>query len=228
MSLIFNFIELLFVNMNYFKKTILILMVCFFVISQSTHSFAKKSSFTSFLSTDGGISLDNLKNCINNDLANNFGNLCQRVFTFIDKNCDSKIPSPGLLNKKDKNLINEINNKILDLKRMINYQDLNSYVKEVINFSFNSNKYFNDEEPWKLKKTNTERMNTVLYCILNQIKSISILLYPIMPGSMKNTLNRLGVSENNINLNQVENFKLLKSGSIIIKGSILFEKIDSE
>ena len=180
------------------------------------------------LGNDGSISLDNLKNCINNDLANNFGNLCQRVFTFIDKNCDSKIPSPGLLNKKDKNLINEINNKILDLKRMINYQDLNSYVKEVINFSFNSNKYFNDEEPWKLKKTNTERMNTVLYCILNQIKSISILLYPIMPGSMKNTLKRLGVSENNINLNQVENFKLLKSGSIIIKGSILFEKIDSE
>ena len=182
------------------------------------------------LGNDGSISLDNLKNCINNDLANNFGNLCQRVFTFIDKNCDSKIPSPGLLNKKDKNLINEINNKILDLKRMINYQDLNSYVKEVINFSFNSNKYFNDEEPWKLKKTNTERMNTVLYCILNQIKSISILLYPIMPGSMKNTLKRLGVSENMLLLvwNQVENFKLLKSGSIIIKGSILFEKIDSE
>ena len=93
---------------------------------------------------------------------------------------------------------------------------------------FLTNKYINDEEPWKLKKTNTERMNTVLYCILNQIKSISILLYPIMPGSMKNTLKRLGVSENNINLNQVENFKLLKSGSIIIKGSILFEKIDSE
>ena len=44
------------------------------------------------LGNDGSISLENLKNCINNDLANNFGNLCQRVFSFIDKNCNSKIP----------------------------------------------------------------------------------------------------------------------------------------
>ena len=43
------------------------------------------------LGNDGSISLENLKNCINNDLANNYGNLCQRVFSFIKKNCNNKI-----------------------------------------------------------------------------------------------------------------------------------------
>ena len=44
------------------------------------------------LEMTGNVSLENLKNCINNDLANNYGNLCQRVFSFINKNCANKIP----------------------------------------------------------------------------------------------------------------------------------------
>ena len=44
------------------------------------------------LGNDGSISMNNLKNCINNDLANNYGNLCQRVFSFIKKNCNNRIP----------------------------------------------------------------------------------------------------------------------------------------
>ena len=123
------------------------------------------------LGNDGSISLENLKNCINNDLANNFGNLCQRVFSFIDKNCNSKIPSLDKFTDKEEELSNDIIKKLPKLKEMMDNQELNSYIKEVIKFSFNSNKYFNDLEPWKLKKTNLERMNTVLYCALNQIKS---------------------------------------------------------
>ena len=68
---------------------------------------------------------------------------------------------------------------------MMNNQDLNNYVKEVIDFSFKANKYFNDLEPWSLKKSNPERMNTILYTVLNQIRSISILLNPIIPNSTK-------------------------------------------
>ena len=180
------------------------------------------------LGNDGSISLENLKNCINNDLANNYGNLCQRVFTFVEKNCNSKIPSPEKFETRDNELINEITKKLPELKKMMDNQELNSYVKEVINFSFNSNKYFNDLEPWKLKKTNTVKMNTVLYCILNQIKSISILLYPIMPNSINKIINLLGLKTKDINLAAVENTKLLKPGSLIKKSDILFKKIESD
>ena len=57
------------------------------------------------LGNDGSISMQNLKNCINNDLANNYGNLCQRVFSFIKKNCSNKIPKPNKLNDSDLKLL---------------------------------------------------------------------------------------------------------------------------
>ena len=178
------------------------------------------------LGNDGSISLKNLKNCINNDLANNFGNLCQRVFSFVEKNCNSKIPKSGKFEKIDKDFQNELIDKIPSLIKMMDDQKLNSYIKEVINLSFNSNKYFNDLEPWKLKKSNLNRMNTVLYCILNQIKSICILLYPIMPESTEKTLDTMGIKKVDILLKQIGNTKLLKEGQIIKKTQILFKKIE--
>ena len=60
------------------------------------------------LGNDGSISMENLKNCINNDLANNYGNLCQRVFSFIKKNCSNKIQDPKILTKEDNKLLNAI------------------------------------------------------------------------------------------------------------------------
>ncbi len=180
------------------------------------------------LGNDGSISLLNLKNCINNDLANNYGNLCQRVLSFIEKNCESKIPQPGKFEKIDVDLSEDITKKLPKLIEMIDNQDLNTYIKEVINFSFKSNKYFNDLEPWKLKKTNIKRMNTVLYCILNQIKSISILLFPIMPNSVEKTISSLSLTKKNIFLDEINNQNLLKPGNIIKKGEILFKKIESD
>ena len=180
------------------------------------------------LGNDGSISLENLRNCINNDLANNFGNLCQRVLSFVEKNCNSKIPSPEKFENRDNELVNEIIKKIPKLREMMDNQELNSYVKDVISFSFNSNKYFNDLEPWKLKKTNLGRMNTVLYCILNQIKSISMLLYPIMPNSIEKTIGLMSLKKEDISLTGVENSMLLKPGNAIKKGDILFKKIENE
>ena len=180
------------------------------------------------LGNDGSISLLNLKNCINNDLANNYGNLCQRVLSFIEKNCESKIPQPDKFEKIDMDLSEDITKKLPKLIEMIDNQDLNTYIKEVINFSFKSNKYFNDLEPWKLKKTNIKRMNTVLYCILNQIKSISILLFPIMPNSVEKIISSLSLTKKNIFLDEINNQNLLKPGNIIKKGEILFKKIESD
>jgi methionyl-tRNA synthetase len=64
------------------------------------------------LGNDGNVSMKNLKNCINNDLANNFGNLCQRVFSFIEKNCEGKLPKPSNLAVEDINLINNLVKKV--------------------------------------------------------------------------------------------------------------------
>ena len=96
--------------------------------------------------------MENLKNCINNDLANNYGNLCQRVFSFIKKNCNNKIPMKDNLNENDIKLISNIKDNLPYLINLINNQNLNEYIKTVVKFSFEANKYFNDSEPWVFKK----------------------------------------------------------------------------
>ena len=78
--------------------------------------------------------MQNLKACINNDLANNYGNLCQRVFSFI-KNCNNKF-KPDNLNNEDLTVINNIKDNLKKLTDFINKQNLNEYIKMVVKFFF--------------------------------------------------------------------------------------------
>ena len=180
------------------------------------------------LGNDGNVSLDSLKNCINNDLANNFGNLCQRVFSFVSKNCNSEIPPCNIFYKEDELILNNLIKKIPYLQNAMNNQDVNIYIKEVINFSFDANKYFNDLQPWALKKNNLERMNSVIYTILNQIRSISILLSPIIPQSSNKILSILNINDNDRTIKKILDIKFLKSGSKIKKTDILFKKVEDD
>jgi len=180
------------------------------------------------LGNDGSISLGNLKNCINNDLANNYGNLCQRVFGFIKKNCGNKIPLSSKLNEADKKLLNNLKNSLPKLISLMNNQELNVYIKTVVNFSFDANKYFNDSEPWALKKENPERMNAILFTIVEQIKNISILLNPIIPNATNKVLTMLDISNENISIDKINDNTILKYEKEIGNLEILFTKIEND
>jgi len=180
------------------------------------------------LGNDGNISMENLKNCINNDLANNFGNLCQRVFSFIEKNCAGKLPIPNDLQKEDSDILNNLVNKVPELISLMNNQDLNNYIKEVVNFSFNANKYFNDLQPWSLKKTNIDRMNTILFTIVCQIKNISILLNPIIPISSDKILDIMNLKKDDKTILAINNNDIFNHNLEFKKTSILFKKIEDD
>jgi methionyl-tRNA synthetase len=180
------------------------------------------------LGNDGNISMLNLKNCINNDLANNFGNLCQRVFSFIERNCSGKLPTPNKLEDIDINLIENLTNKIDELVDDMNKQDLNNYIKKVVDFSFNANKYFNDLEPWALKKTNVKRMNSILYTIVTQIKNISILLSPIIPISSDKILDIMNLKKEDRLLKSIINKNIFNHNLAFQKTKILFKKIEND
>ena len=180
------------------------------------------------LGNDGSISMINLKNCINNDLANNYGNLCQRVFSFIKKNCNNKIPQGNNLEKSDLKLINNIKGNIPKLIDFINNQNLNDYIKMVVSFSFEANKYFNDSEPWSLKTKNPLRMNNILYSITEQIKNISILLHPIIPISTKKVLDTINISDKDILLKNIEKENFIDNTKELKEIDILFRKIEND
>ena len=178
------------------------------------------------LGNDGSISLDNLKNCINNDLANNYGNLCQRVFTFLKKNCENKIPKNNILSSEDKALTNKLKNNVKKLNELISKQELNVYIKKVIEYSFDSNKYFNDSEPWTLKKIDKKKMESVLYSIVEQIKNISILLLPIIPNSSNKILDIINVNNDLRVISEINNSAGLNHDKELGNIEILFKKVE--
>jgi methionyl-tRNA synthetase len=180
------------------------------------------------LGNDGSISMENLKNCINNDLANNYGNLCQRVFSFIKKNCNNKIPSKKTFRKEDEKLLNNLQDDIPNLIELMNNQNLNEYIKKVVKFSFDANKYFNDLEPWVVKKNDLERMNMILYTIVLQIKNISILLNPIIPNSTSKILNIININNDQIKIKNIFNHDLFNHEKDLKNLEILFTKIEND
>jgi methionyl-tRNA synthetase len=176
--------------------------------------------------TDGNISLNSLENCINSDLANNYGNLCQRVFAFIKNNCSNSIKKNTNISQSDKKIIKQTFDLTKNLRDLIENQDLNNYIKSVINISFLTNKYINDEEPWKLKKDNIKKMNNILHLALEQIAKISILLNPIIPLATDKVLEALNIKSELRNNSFLDGKKIIPDKINIRPLNILFKKIN--
>jgi len=176
---------------------------------------------------DGNISQEKLEDCINSDLANNFGNLCQRVSAFVVKNCDSKIPKEIKFEKDDMKMLNEYSQNLDNLRSEIDDQNINYYINYIVNRLFEANKYFNDQEPWK-KKGDVIRLNTIVYTTLEIVRKVTFLLYPIIPQSCLKVLKIFNLKEKDIIFESIGNNEFLKKGSVINKIDILFNKIEKE
>jgi len=176
---------------------------------------------------DGSISKDRLEDCINSDLANNYGNLCQRVTAFAEKNCASKIPVISEFNADDLTMLNKFTQNLTTLRNEIDNQNINFYINFIINALFEANKYFNDQEPWK-KKDDKKRLNTIVYTSLEMIRKISFMLYPVIPDTVKKVLTIFNLKTEDINFESIGSHDFLKSGENINKINILFKKIEKK
>jgi len=174
---------------------------------------------------DGNISQERLEDCINSDLANNFGNLCQRVTAFAIKNCDSLVPKDIEFQNDDLIILNKYKDNLEKIRKKVDNQDINFYIEYIVNSLFEANKYFNDQEPWK-KKDDLTRLNTIVYTTLEIVRKISFLLFPIIPQSSLKALKIFDLSENDIMLSTIENNEFLAKGNKINKIDILFKKIE--
>ena len=174
---------------------------------------------------DGNISQEKLESCINSDLANNYGNYCQRVVSFNEKNSNLTIPKNSSFNQDDLNLLDRFKNNFDKLTDCIDNQDLNFYMNFVVESLFAANKYFNDQEPWN-KKSDTLRLNTIVYVSLEIIRKISIMLYPVIPSSALKALKIFNIKEKDLKFDSIKNHNELIVNKKINKIDILFKKID--
>ena len=176
---------------------------------------------------DGNISQERLEDCINSDLANNFGNLCQRVSAFVIKNCDSKVPEKIKFENDDIKILDEYSHNLDKLRSEIDNQNINYYIDYIVNRLFEANKYFNDQEPWK-KKDDKIRLNTIVYTTLEIVRKVTFLLYPIIPQSSLKALKIFNLEEKDVIFQSIGNNEFLEKGSVINKIDILFNKIEKE
>ncbi|WP_173087792.1 methionine--tRNA ligase [Devosia sp. 1635] len=144
---------------------------------------------------DGDYSNEKLVNRVNADLANNLGNLAQRSLSMINKNCDGKVPAVGHATAADEALEREVGEAIQTAQKAMDEQLVHEATGAIMAALSSANNYFAAQEPWALKKTDPERMGTVLYRTADTVRRLAIPMLAFVPGSAAKLLDQLAVPE---------------------------------
>lgn len=142
---------------------------------------------------DGSYSHEGIVARINADLANDLGNLAQRSLSMINKNCDARVPHKAALAAADLELLGAAYGLLEDCRRQIDLQQISRALDAIWKIVADANRYFAGQEPWALKKTDPERMQTVLWTTAETIRVVAILAQFVMPDSAAKLLDLLAV-----------------------------------
>jgi len=142
---------------------------------------------------DGNYSRDGIVQRINSDLANDLGNLAQRSLSMIAKNCEGSVPKPGEFTAADQTILAAADAALARVEEAIDDFAIHRALEIVWSVVADANRYFAGEEPWSHKKTNPQRMATILYATAEVTRQIAILVQPVMPESAGRLLDQLAV-----------------------------------
>jgi methionyl-tRNA synthetase len=142
---------------------------------------------------DGNYSHEAIVARINADLANDLGNLGQRSLSMIARNCDGRVPQPATLTDADRDLLDEVDGLLASARTHMTHFALHQVLAEIWRIVGEANRYFASQEPWTKRKTDPDRMNTVLYVTAEVLRSVAILAQPAMPSAMATLLDLLGI-----------------------------------
>ena len=144
---------------------------------------------------DGDFSHRAMVNRMNGELANDYGNLAQRVLSMIAKNGGGKVPAPGALTGADEGLLAEAHELIVQVRESMDVQAFHTVLEAIWGVVRAANGYVDQEAPWKLAKEDIERMGTVLYVLAETIRHLALLTQPFMPDASARILDQLAVPE---------------------------------
>lgn len=137
---------------------------------------------------DGSYSEEAIATRINSDLANGIGNLASRSLSMIVKNCDGKIPDCGPLTDADRTMLASADALHAITREEMGKLMIHRALTAIIAVVSEADRYFAGEAPWALKKTDPQRMGTVLYVTAEVVRQIAVLLQPFMPASSSKLL----------------------------------------
>jgi len=175
---------------------------------------------------DGDFSKKSLQRRINNDLANDLGNLVQRVLTIINKNLDGKLTKIKQIKENDKNIYKYPTELLIKIEKNYEKQEFHKVIENIWKLISEANKYVDESAPWQLIKTDRERAGDVLNILVVVIAKIAIFLTPIMPNTSENILNKIGLSIKNLSMEFIGKDNFLNIDHKIKKPEIIFQKIE--
>ncbi|MGI6244405.1 MAG: methionine--tRNA ligase [Pseudochelatococcus sp.] len=144
---------------------------------------------------DGSYSHEAIVNRINADLANDLGNLAQRSLSMIAKNLDGVLPAPGSLDEADRTLLAATDALIGKARAAMADLAIHTVLNDVWAVVADANRYFAAQAPWALRKTDPERMGTVLYVTAEVLRQVAIFARIATPDAAARLLDLLAVPE---------------------------------
>ena len=162
----------------------------------------------------------------NSELVAIFGNFINRVMVLTQKYYNGKVPSMGELNAADKAALTKMKEFPSLMEKEIEHYHFRAYSQEVMNLARLGNKYLADQEPWKLIKTDPERVETIMFTALQITAGLSILSEPLLPFTAQKMMDMLQLKATWEDVISEE--PLLVPGHLLQKSQLLFEKIEEE
>jgi methionyl-tRNA synthetase len=147
--------------------------------------------------SDGDFSHRAMVGRINGDLANDFGNLAQRVLSMIARNCAGRIPQPGALTDDDDALLAAAGALLLRVRAAIDRQAFHQALIALWEVVAAANVYVDRQAPWALRRTDSARMQTVLWVLAETLRHLGTLSQPFVPGAAARLLDQLAVPAGN-------------------------------
>jgi methionyl-tRNA synthetase len=142
---------------------------------------------------DGDFSRRAVVGRINGDLANDFGNLAQRVLSMVQSYCGGKLPEPGAFKAADENLLASARGLIAKARVEMAEPAFHRALETIWQVVGAANRYVDEQAPWTLRKTDTVRLGTVLYTLAETIRHLAILAQPFVPEAAAKLLDQLSL-----------------------------------
>ena len=162
----------------------------------------------------------------NSELVAVLGNFVNRALVLTKKYYDGVIPERGTLTEYDEATIEELQKIKASLECNIEHYHFREALKDAMAYSRIGNKYLADTEPWKVVKTDPERVKTILNIALQITANTAIAIEPFMPFSAEKMLKMLAVDK--FGWEQLGSMELLAAGHTIGEAELLFEKIEDD